>query len=140
MLHKIVDDIPERAGKWKTKVLSFGDRPEEKHIVRFRDVIDGVRCLWGDPALSKHMVYVPKKVFLNSNRTNRVYSEMWTGSWWHVIQVRKHINSQFSLANTTLEPSSCRSNPGPGYCGHRQDTVDPVYWRQISVSHISDFG
>ena len=67
MLHKIVDDIPERAGKWKTKVLSFGDRPEEKHIVWFRDVIDSVHCLWGDPALSKHMVYVPKKVFSNSN-------------------------------------------------------------------------
>ena len=86
-LHQIVDDIPDRAGKWTTKHLSFKDRPDEKHAVRSRDVIEAIRCLWGDPSLSKHMVYAPRKVFSDSKRENRVYSEMWTGSWWHAIQV-----------------------------------------------------
>lgn len=86
-LHQIVDDIPERAGRWTTKCLSFKDRPGEKHIIRFRSVLEAIKCLWGDPTLSKYMVYQPKKVFSDSNRDNRVYSEMWTGSWWHVVQV-----------------------------------------------------
>jgi len=86
-LHKIIDDIPECAGKWTVKHLAFHDRPEEKHIIRHRNVIDAIRCLWGDPSLSKHMVYAPKKIFSDSTRKKRVYSEMWSGSWWHVVQV-----------------------------------------------------
>jgi hypothetical protein len=86
-LHKIVENIPDRSAKWTTKYLSFPDRPQEKHAIRFRGVTEAIQCLWGDPTLSKDMVYVPKKVFSDSSRENRVYSEMWTGSWWHVIQV-----------------------------------------------------
>ena len=88
-LHQLVDAIPDRAGQWHTKHLSFSDRPSEKHTIRYRGVIDAIKCLWGEPAFSKHMVYAPKKVFSDASRSNRIYSEMWTGSWWHVIQVSR---------------------------------------------------
>ena len=40
------------------KQLNFHDRPEEKHVIRHRDVIEAIRCLWGDPALAKYLVLI----------------------------------------------------------------------------------
>jgi hypothetical protein len=110
-LHKLVDAIPDRAGDWRTTNLSFSDRPSEKHTIRYCNMVDAIKCLWGDPALSKHMVYAPKKIFSDATKANRIYSEMWTGSWWHVIQVSHFnptvhifsINSYFRSASTIKE-------------------------------------
>ncbi|KAI0739541.1 hypothetical protein C8Q80DRAFT_1051838, partial [Daedaleopsis nitida] len=86
-LHEIVDSLPERAGKWFIKTLSFQDRPEEKHVIHHRDVIAAIRCLWGDPSLAtKYLTYKPCKVFSGEDRKTCIYSEMWTGVWWHAIQ------------------------------------------------------
>lgn len=63
------------------------DRPEEKHPIQYRNVIDAVKALLGDPSLSKHVVYRPSRVFTDSSRTRRIYSEMWTGTWWSTVQV-----------------------------------------------------
>jgi Plavaka transposase len=143
-LHKIIDDIPHRAGKWQTKHLSFKDRPAEKHVVRFRDVIEAIRCLWGDPALSESMVYIPKKVYSDVSRSNRVYSEMWTGSWWHVIQVCNHSFSTLNSLKTVscllsdAPPSRCNS----GTCDTRdgQNPTYPVHGWQVCVSCLSHVG
>ena len=86
-LHQKVDSLPDHAGPWKVKTLSFPDRPDEKFLVHHRDIISAIRALWGDPSLAQHLVYRPKKVFSDQDRKNRIYSEMWTGSWWHVVQV-----------------------------------------------------
>ena len=58
-LHQLVDSIPDRAGRWFVKTLAFHDSPEEKHVIRHRDIISAIRCLWGDPTLAKHLVYKP---------------------------------------------------------------------------------
>ena len=102
-LHQIVDGIPDRAGKWKTKNLSFKDRLLEKHTIRYRNIVDAIKCLWGDPALSKYMVYAPKKVFSDASRETRIYNEMWTGSWWHVIQVHLHYSDLHVISLTTFQ-------------------------------------
>lgn len=86
-LHQIVDSIPDRAGLWTTKSLSFPDRPSEKYLIRYRDPLAAVRTLLGNPAHAKDIVYIPKKVFSHSERDNRVYNEMWTGKWWASVQV-----------------------------------------------------
>ncbi len=86
-LHKLIDEIPERAGKWKTTELKFPDQPEEKYTIRHRDPVEAIKSLWGDPAHVNDLVYVPKKIFSDSTRTNRIFSEMWTAHWWHALQV-----------------------------------------------------
>jgi hypothetical protein len=86
-LHHILDNIPERAGKWQTRYLTFKDNPAQTFVIRHRDIIQSIASLWGDPAFAKHLVYAPSKIFTNSNKANRIYSEMWTGKWWHGIQV-----------------------------------------------------
>ncbi|KIY43174.1 hypothetical protein FISHEDRAFT_7262, partial [Fistulina hepatica ATCC 64428] len=78
-LHKIVDSVPERAGKWRTKVLAFPEDPDEKFFLRHRDPLEAIRSLWQDPAFRDKIVYVPERVF--NSEENRVFNEMWTGKW-----------------------------------------------------------
>lgn len=88
-MFQIIDAIPERSGKWLTKQLSFKDRCEEHFTVRYRDPIEAIKALWGDPAFSKDLVYKPAKVFRGQTQTEdqRIYSEMWTGGLWNAAQV-----------------------------------------------------
>ncbi|KAF8905580.1 hypothetical protein CPB84DRAFT_1676487, partial [Gymnopilus junonius] len=85
-LHQKVDSIPERAGDWQTRHLSFRDRPEEVYTIRFRDPVEAVKSLFANPAFEKERVYCPKKVFTDEGRKSRIFSEMWTGKWWHAVQ------------------------------------------------------
>lgn len=85
-LHKFVDDIPAQV-PWTTKTLAFGDTPDERHLIQYCDPIEAIRALLGDPAHAADIVYAPSKVFTNVQRESRIYNEMWTGKWWHVVQV-----------------------------------------------------
>ncbi|KAJ7112281.1 hypothetical protein C8R44DRAFT_833175 [Mycena epipterygia] len=87
-LHQIIDEIPERAA-WTAKLLSFPDRPHETYTIRYRDPLDAIRSLLGNPAHAKDIVYAPKRIFSSKKKDNRVYNEMWTGQWWTAIQVCK---------------------------------------------------
>ncbi|EPS97086.1 hypothetical protein FOMPIDRAFT_1129215, partial [Fomitopsis schrenkii] len=80
-----VDSMPARA-EWKEEWLTFKDRPGERHLVQFRDVIEAIRALLGNPAHADRIVYRPSKLFSSSARDNRIYTEMWTGKWWHALQ------------------------------------------------------
>ncbi|KAJ7822993.1 hypothetical protein B0H14DRAFT_3111039 [Mycena olivaceomarginata] len=84
-LHKIIDEIPERA-VWTSKSLSFPDRPDEKYIIRYRNPLDAIQSLLGNPAHAKDIVYAPKRIFSSKKKDNRVYNEMWTGKWWAAVQ------------------------------------------------------
>lgn len=85
-LHDKVDSLPDDM-PWSSQNIVFTDRPQEKHLIQYRNVIDAIKALLGDPALSKHLVYRPSRVFTDSSRTRRIYSEMWTGTWWSTVQV-----------------------------------------------------
>ncbi|KAJ3818812.1 hypothetical protein F5880DRAFT_1625872 [Lentinula raphanica] len=71
-LHKKIDNLRPRAGKWKVQKLRFKDDPEDLDFtLRHWDVLHCIQSLWGDPALADHL---------------RVYSEMWEGKWWQFTQ------------------------------------------------------
>ncbi|PPQ85135.1 hypothetical protein CVT25_004249, partial [Psilocybe cyanescens] len=87
VLHQKLDDIPEKAGEWQTKHLFFKDKPSETFTICFCDPIAAIQSLWKDPHFSKDMVYAPAKIFSGENSGgNHIFSEMWTGKWWHVLQ------------------------------------------------------
>ncbi|KAI0719906.1 hypothetical protein C8Q72DRAFT_751989, partial [Fomitopsis betulina] len=44
-----VDSMPARA-EWKRRMAHLQDRPGEHHLVQFRDVIEAIRALLGNPA------------------------------------------------------------------------------------------
>ncbi|KAH9924485.1 uncharacterized protein B0H18DRAFT_877763 [Fomitopsis serialis] len=81
-----VDSLPERA-RWKERWLSFKDRPGERHLLQFRCIIEAIKALLGNPAHADHIVYRPSWMFSDETKKNRIYSEMWTGKWWHAVQV-----------------------------------------------------
>ena len=54
----------------------------------FRDPIECVQGLIGNPTFREHVSYVPQKVFTNRTGTTRIYDEAWTGDWWWSMQVR----------------------------------------------------
>lgn len=90
-VHKCVNSIPHRAGKWFSKNITFLDYPNEHFVLRHRNVLDTVKSLWEDPELAPHIVYKPKHIFRpnpdNPRNPTRVYNEMWAGKWWWSIQV-----------------------------------------------------
>jgi Plavaka transposase len=56
--------------------------------VWFRNLIDCIKELFGNPSFRDNISYVPQKVFTNGAGTTRIYDEMWTGDWWWTMQVR----------------------------------------------------
>jgi hypothetical protein len=94
-----VDVLPQRAKQWHKARLAFSDKPEDKHLIQYRDPIEAVKSLFADPAHAEDLVYKPKKLFANQQQkdnNNRIFSEMWTGKWWHSVQVCKYILRQSS--------------------------------------------
>ena len=95
-----VDTIPNRAGQWFTKRLSFKDRPDEHFTIRHRDPVEAIKALWGDPSFTSDLVYKPAKLFRGQkiSEEERMFSEMWTGGYWNAAQVSNIIIlSQFCL-------------------------------------------
>jgi hypothetical protein len=82
-----MDGLPERSGPWKTETMSFRDRPNEHFTIRYRNPIDAIRSIWKDPVNSPDLVFAPSRVYTDGTKDTRIYSEMWTGKWWHAIQV-----------------------------------------------------
>ena len=80
--------MSEKAGQWKTKLLSFQDRPDDVFTIRYRNPVEAIQSLWKDDELSPHIKVSPTKVYSSEDRETRIFDEMWTGKWWHVIQVR----------------------------------------------------
>ncbi|PPR07087.1 hypothetical protein CVT26_005304, partial [Gymnopilus dilepis] len=82
-----VDSIPDRAGVWQERNLSFRSSPNEVYTIRFRDPVEAVKTLFADPAFKTEITYAPKKVYTKgSSKTSRIFSEMWTAKWWHAVQ------------------------------------------------------
>ena len=70
--------------------LFFKDMPNMAHTIQYRDPIEAIKSLWGDPALSSCLSYRLQKIFATPAKHERVYTELWTGQWWHAVQVHKY--------------------------------------------------
>ena len=87
-LHQKLDAIPERAGVWKSTKLSFNEWPNESFTLRYRDPVEAVKSLWKDPQLSPKMVFQGQKIFSDNTLKNRIFTEIYTAQWWHILQVK----------------------------------------------------
>ncbi|KAI0634264.1 hypothetical protein C8Q77DRAFT_1072903 [Trametes polyzona] len=48
----------------------------------YRDVLQCIRALYGDPEFSGLLVFAPERHYSDSTQTKRVYFDMHTGRWW----------------------------------------------------------
>ncbi|KDQ49877.1 hypothetical protein JAAARDRAFT_142786 [Jaapia argillacea MUCL 33604] len=83
-LNKIVDEqLPGRPHFKREEIVIAG----ETFDVYFRDVIECVKALWGEPDFSPVLVFSPERHYLDEDKTDRLYHDMHTGKWWWSTQV-----------------------------------------------------
>lgn len=61
----------------------------EKCELWWRDPLDCIAELIGNPEFEESISYVPEKVFADEKMEDRWYDEMWTGDWWWETQVSR---------------------------------------------------
>ncbi|KZS96521.1 hypothetical protein SISNIDRAFT_407267 [Sistotremastrum niveocremeum HHB9708] len=94
-LYKTIDTLP-KGPEWKTSDIKVtGDRltddgaPEVETVeLYFRNILECIQDIIGDPALKDDMKCAPCRVWSDETKTERFYSEMWTGDWWWETQMR----------------------------------------------------
>ncbi|EPQ50619.1 hypothetical protein GLOTRDRAFT_50393 [Gloeophyllum trabeum ATCC 11539] len=81
-LNKIVDSLPGRPKFHRKEVVVAGEAFE----VYFRDVMECVRALYGDPEFVADLVFAPERHYVDQDKTVRMYSDLHTGKWWWATQ------------------------------------------------------
>ena len=104
----------------------------EAFDVYFRDIIQCVRSLYGDPEFSSVLVFVPERHYLDADQTIRLYHDMHTGKWWWETQVSFHfLNSLLSpsrhIERYYLESSRGQTSRSDNYSHHHLLRQDPTY-------------
>ncbi|KIJ50068.1 hypothetical protein M422DRAFT_777176 [Sphaerobolus stellatus SS14] len=94
---KIIDDLPtsEVPGfvcqtiRVEGTMKTADGEPLVEHLELWkRDPVECVREIISNPSLRDSLRYAPIRIFTDPERTERVYNEMWTGSWWWDAQDR----------------------------------------------------
>ncbi|TFK53168.1 hypothetical protein OE88DRAFT_1626862 [Heliocybe sulcata] len=81
-LNKVIDALPGRP-KFKREELVVAGEVFDLH---YRDVIECIHALYGDPEFAVDLVFAPERHYADEDRTIRVYSNMYTGKWWWATQ------------------------------------------------------
>jgi hypothetical protein len=83
-LNKIVDtSLPSRPG-FKCQEIVVSGEPFEFY---FRDIIECLKALWGDPEFLPYLIFEPERHYTDQDETVRVVHDMHTGRWWWSTQV-----------------------------------------------------
>jgi len=70
---------------FQCKVVQIG---EEKLEFYYRDILQCIRSLFGNPLFAEDLVFAPERHYTSHERKHRLYNEMYTSDWWWSVQVR----------------------------------------------------
>ncbi|KAJ7723149.1 hypothetical protein B0H16DRAFT_1431101 [Mycena metata] len=95
-----IDDLPGGV-KWQCKEMDVkGDLPDldkdptgatmrgETVELWWRDPVECVRELIGNPMFRDVMRFAPEELYADAEGNIRIFEEMWTGDWWNELQKR----------------------------------------------------
>jgi hypothetical protein len=83
-LNNIIDHkLPGRPCFKREDVLVGG----ETFTMYSRDILECIKALYSDADFAEHLIFKPERHYKNSNRSQRVYHDMYTGEWWWHVQV-----------------------------------------------------
>ncbi|KAH8091759.1 hypothetical protein BXZ70DRAFT_1040234 [Cristinia sonorae] len=83
-LNKIIDQkIPNERPRFQRAEVVIDNIA---HEVYFRDVLECISSLYGDPDFASHLVYLPERHYADADQTIRLYHDIYTGKWWWVTQ------------------------------------------------------
>lgn len=100
-LNKIIDAKLTGLPQFHCQELTISGERLEFH---YRDIIECIRALFGNPEFAHDLVFAPERHYTNSTQTRRVYSEMHTGDWWWSVQVCTWPYSGIILIRDTRRP------------------------------------
>lgn len=108
-LNAIIDkQIPATRPRFKRAQVCVAD---EGHTMFYRDVIQCIESLFGDPEFAPYLVFAPERHYADKDRTIRLYHDMHTGKWWWETQV--HIYDVFNYIDDLYLVSfrkNCKKN------------------------------
>ena len=74
---EMLPKVPE----WKSKKIALpGHATREPMHLFFRDALDCVEYLFGNPLFAEHMDFSPTRLYRDTEQTIRIYSEWLTGN------------------------------------------------------------
>ena len=83
-LNRIIDTrLHGRAPRFKRAKVEMAG---ESFDLYFRDILECVRALYGNPEFARYLVFQPEKVYSEATG-ERLYHDMYTGKWWWSVQV-----------------------------------------------------
>jgi hypothetical protein len=93
---KKINDLP-MGPKWKCELVKAtenicgenGEKVTEELDLWFRNPVEIIRDLIGNPAFKEHMAYAPEKAYQDKDGKVRIFDETWTGDWWWETQVKQ---------------------------------------------------
>lgn len=86
-LNQIIDThLPTRRPRFRRIEVSV-DAANEAFDVYFRDIIECIKALFGDPEFAPYLVFAPERHYADGNQTIRLFHDMHTGRWWWNTQV-----------------------------------------------------
>ncbi|KEP46797.1 hypothetical protein V565_181170 [Rhizoctonia solani 123E] len=94
-LNKILDKLPAAGPRWRriqrTITGTIKDAKGAKFLTEeieiwVRDIIEVIRELIGNASYGQKLVFVPQRVEINGDPSNRKIDEMWTADWWMRVQ------------------------------------------------------
>ena len=78
-----MDQLPNALPKFKRAVVTI---QQESFDIYFRDVIECVRALYGNPKFAQYLVFTPERHYSDADHTVRLYHDMHTAKWWWATQ------------------------------------------------------
>lgn len=84
-LNDLIDHKLPGRPSFRCKELVIG---QERLQFHYRDALESIRSLFGDPQYAQDLVFVPERHYVSHERKSRVYHEMYSCDWWWSIQVR----------------------------------------------------
>lgn len=93
-LYQRIDELPGGAA-WKCREIhqqgdlldANGQPMSETFEIWYRDPIECIQELIGNPAFAEHLAYAPHRVYRDEYGQERHIDDMWTADWWWEIQV-----------------------------------------------------
>lgn len=83
-LNKIIEKkLPGRPA-FKRMGIELGG---EIFDVYFRDILECIKALYGDPEFAPYLVNAPERHYMDKECTLRIYHDIHTGEWWWSTQV-----------------------------------------------------
>ena len=70
--------------------LLDGGREQLQNMMEiwYRDPVECIKFLMGNPAFKEFMAYAPEQVYCNKGNEH-IYDKTWIAGWWWKTQVRK---------------------------------------------------